>query len=205
MYILSVSIFTFLVGWLAELAVASMAIHWATDPFVIFRHAFPFEIAFGILIPLLFISLMFFLMLLLESRSTAYLTVWVILVVVITVIPIALTSPPSLSSWIMQWDRQWTNTSHAMSFQYEKACCGWTNYTDRAIYECPFASRSGCQGVVTTWIKTRYREVFLSLVFVAGLYVYCLVFVCWRVIRVGVDCIWAEIEIPFLTTSVYGS
>lgn len=204
MYILSISIFSFLVGWIAEIAVAAMAIHWATDPFIIFRHAFPFEIAFGLLIPLIFLSLILFLMLLLDSRSKVYLGFWIGAVVVITVVPIALTSPPSLDSWVNRWDRQWTNTSHAMSFQYEKSCCGWRSYKDRAIYECPFKARSGCQSMVTTWIKARYDEVFLSLLFITSLYVYCMVSVTWKVVRVGVDCIWAEIEIPFLTPSVYG-
>jgi hypothetical protein len=200
---LSSGIAAFLIGFFTDMSAASMSIYWATDPFVIYPHPFPFPIAFGLAIPLTLACFVIFILLLIDSQSKLYLSLLAVSLLLGTSVPIGLTSPPSLRTWMSNWNAQWSNTSHAMAFQYEKACCGWSNYRDRAITACPFLSVSGCEKVVLSWITTRYHEIFLTYIFVAVCYGYSLFTLTWAIYKKRIECIWAEIEIPFLSTSLY--
>jgi hypothetical protein len=200
---LSSAIVVFLIGFLTEIAAASMSIHWSTDPFVVYQHPFPFPVAFGIAIPLSFASLVLFSLLLLDSQSKLYLSLLVALILWNTVLPLSLTSAPSLRTWISNWNEEWSNTSHAMAFQYEKSCCGWKDYKDRSISDCPFLSVSGCEKIVTSWLESRYHEVFMIYWLVACCYGYTMFAMIWAICKKRIECIWAEIEIPFLSSSLY--
>lgn len=182
-----------------------MSIHWASDPFVVVDHAFPFEAAFGLIIPVGIASVIFFVMVMLESQSRTYLFIWGSLVCIATFVPLGLTSQPSLSAWIDKWDNEWTNTSYTMAFQFEKSCCGWRNYTDRAIDNCSFVAISGCEKMVTEWIEVRYRQIFLVYIFIAVMNMYSVIYVFWNVLTRDIDCLWAEIEIPLLPTTMYAT
>jgi hypothetical protein len=200
---LSIAIFTFFAAFITQMSAVFMSIHWASDPFMIFDHPFPFKIAFGIAIPLAIASLVLFALLLLDSQSRFYSWSLLILVIFETAVPLGLTSPRSLKSWVATWNAKWSNTSHPMAFQYEKSCCGWENYQDRAILDCHFLSMSGCRRLVDVWISTRYDEIFLIYWFIAVCYGYTMVTILCAIHSQHIECIWAEIEIPFLSSSLY--
>jgi hypothetical protein len=200
---LSFAIFAFMVSFLLEMTATSMSVHWSIDPFIVYAHPFPFQVAFGLLIPFSVGSLVFFVLLLLDSQTKIYFASLTVLVVVVTALSIGLTCPPSLRSWVDRWDSEWSNTSHSMSFQYEKSCCGWHNFRDRAISDCPFLSISGCVTVVETWIYSRYSELLLTYCFIAALHIYSLGVLVMAIFKYRIDCIWAQIEIPFLSSILY--
>lgn len=203
MYHLSIAVFCFIVCTVSSLVLSSMAIHWAVDPIVIFRHPFPYEIAFGIGITATFGSLVLFVLLLFDSANTLYICAWVALIGCEVVTAVALTSPQSLSAWVDRWGAHWSNTSFPMSFQLERRCCGWENYTDRGIDICPFLFYDGCKELVSDWILVRYKQVFATELLMLVLYAYTVATILWAVYHDKKRCLWAEIEIPFLRSDIY--
>ena len=203
MFYLSFATIIFLVALITQVAVSSMAIHWAIDPFIIFTHSFPLQAAFGLSIPITIISIVVFILLLIDSKSDLYLYLLTSLVVVNCSMLIGLTTPPSLKSWIEKWDKKWTNTSHPMSFQLEKSCCGWNNFKDRSIYECPFLSRSGCKPIVENWIKMRFNQIFLLETVISALLCFSMFSFFWARYHHHIETIWAEIELPLLQSNLY--
>lgn len=203
MFYLSVATIFFLVAFITQIVVSAISIHWAIDPFIIFDHAFPFQVAFGLSIPIACASTLVFGLLLIDSRSKIYLYLLTSLIVINSFMLIGLTSPPSLSSWIDKWDKQWTNTSHSMSFQLEKSCCGWTNYQDRSILNCPFLSKSGCMPIVKNWIILKYYQVFKIELLICSFLLFSLFSFFLAFYKHKIEAIWAEIEIPFLQSNLY--
>ena len=204
MYYLSVAVFSLIICFITSLVLSSMSISWAVNPFVIFPHQFPFEIAFGITIPLVIISAILFVLFLFDSTSKIYLPLMIVLILFDVTVPIGLTSPQSLDGWITKWNNSWTNTSFSMSFQLEKMCCGWANYLDRSIDDCPFSSVSGCESMVTNWIRVRYDQIFITEILLLVLYLYSICSFLVAIFYNKVTCVWTEIEIPFLKTNLYG-
>jgi hypothetical protein len=161
------------------------------------------EIPFGLTIPFAVVTLILFGLVLLDSQSRVLLFLLFGAAVVTTVLALGMSSPPSIESWIDNWDKEWTNTSYCMSFQYERNCCGWKDYKDRSISECPFLSISGCRRIVEAWVKPRYGQVFLTFWFIAVLNGYAVGSIFWAAYVDKVDCIWAQIEIPFASSRLY--
>lgn len=188
---------------MTQMAIASMSIHWATDSFVIFRHLYPIEIAFGINIPVLVFSAVIFVLLMLDSRSKWYISLFIIIINLNSLSMIFLTAPFSLNAWVDEWDNQWSNHSHAMTFQLERSCCGWNSYEDRSIDECSFLSRSGCKPIVEDWIKVRYHQIFMTAILCLCLYSVTICAFLWAIFHDHIDCVWAEIEIPFISSNLY--
>ncbi|KAK8871836.1 hypothetical protein M9Y10_007579 [Tritrichomonas musculus] len=203
MFYLSVATIFFIVAFISQIVVSSISIHWAIDPFIIFEHAFPFQVAFGLSIPIACAYTTLFCLLLIDSRSKMYLYLLTSLVIINSAMLIGLTSPPSLSSWIDKWDKKWTNTSHSMSFQLEKSCCGWKNFQDRSIINCPFLSKSGCMPIVEGWINMKYHQVFEIELLISSLFLYSLLSFFLARYCHKIEAIWAEIEIPFLPSDLY--
>ena len=203
MFYLSVATIFFLVAFITQIVASAISIHWATDPFIIFEHSFPFQVAFGLSIPIACASACIFGLLLIDSRSNLYLYLLALLIFVNGGMLIGLTSSPSLESWINKWDEQWTNTSHSMSFQLEKSCCGWLNFTDRSILNCPFLSRSGCMTIVENWINLKYHQIFQIEILINIILSYSLFSFFWAKYKHNIEAIWAEIEIPFLQSNLY--
>ncbi|OHT02079.1 hypothetical protein TRFO_07260 [Tritrichomonas foetus] len=203
MFYLSIAAIAFLLAFITQIAASSMAIHWAVDTFIIFPHAFPFEIAFGLSIPISFASVVVFALLLIDSKSDLYLYLLASLVFTNSILLIGISSPPSLTSWIRTWDQQWTNTSHSMSFQLEKSCCGWNDFQDRSILECPFLSRSGCRPVVEDWINWRFQQIFQIELLIGSISLYSMFSFFWARYHHHIETIWAEIELPLLQSNMY--
>lgn len=203
MFYLSVATIFFLVAFITQIVVSSISINWAIDSFIIFKHDFPFQVAFGLSIPIACATAFVFCLLLIDSKSNVYLYLLTSLVFVNSGMLIGLTSPPSLDSWITKWDRLWTNTSHSMSFQLEKSCCGWDNFTDRSILNCPFLSRSGCMPIVKNWIFLKYHQIFEIELLVCSILLYSLFSFFWARYNHKIDVILAEIEIPFIQSNLY--
>jgi hypothetical protein len=201
--VLSLAILAFLVGFLLEIAVISMSIHWSIDPFIVYSHAVPLQAAFGLLLPFTVGSLIFFALLIIWSQTRIYFISLLVLLLLVTGVSIGLTSDTSLRSWVDRWDGQWSNASHSMAFQYEKSCCGWENYLDRSIPDCPFLSVSGCRKVVETWIFSKYQELFRTFCFIAALQLSSIATVAWAVFKDRIECVWGELEIPFFSASLY--
>ena len=202
---LSIAIFNFIVCTISSFGLSSMAIHWATDPMMIIRHNFPFEVAFGLTIPTTIASFILFVLLLFDSTNRLYLVAWVALIVFYAVTSISITSPQSLDSWINRWDIQWSNTSFPMSFQLERRCCGWESYEDRSIENCPFLYYNGCKELVRNWILDRYNQIFETEVLMFVMYMYSVIVIIWTIYHDKKKCIWVEIEIPFLGSDLYDS
>lgn len=203
MIYLSIAVILFLVASLTQLVVSSLSIHWAIDPSIIIDHAFPFQAAFGLSIPLVCGSIIVFALLLLYSKSNLYLYLLTSLVCFIYFLLVSLTSPPSLNSWIQRWDQQWSNTSHPMSFQFEKYCCGWKDFKDRSISDCPFSFQSGCEPIVRNWITIRYNQIFRIEILLSAFVCYSILSFFWAKYHHHIEAIYAEIEIPFLQSNLY--
>ena len=166
------SILFFLLSVGMQLTVSGLAISWNNSNFVAVSHPFPFSIAFSISIIITIVQIFIFIMLTFYSRSHGFLWTWLALIISNFALSITLVSPLSLDAWIDEWDAKWTNTSHTMSFQYESTCCGWNDFKDRAITDCPFDYQSGCKDIVTRWIRNKFDQLFMSLLLSAAIIIY---------------------------------
>ena len=191
------AILIFLHSLAIQIATASMAIKWCNSDFVAVSHPFPFSIAFSISIILSIIQLFIFIMLMFYFTSHAILWSWISLLLANFALTITLVSPMSLTSWLNEWNVQWTNTSHTMSFQYEYRCCGWDDYNDRAITDCPFTYKSGCKDIVTNYIRQKFDQLYYSLILCAAITIYPISTILYFFCTIRPETFWSVMNLPF--------
>lgn len=192
------AIFLELFSFAIQLSTSGMAIYWAKSDFVVVSHPFPFTIAFSLLIIISIVQFLIFLLLMFYSRSNGFLWTWIALLFSFFLVSIFLVSPLSLKSWVSQWNIEWTNTSHTMSFQYESNCCGWEDFKDRAISDCPFSYRSGCKEIVTKWIDDKYIQLYASLLLCSVVTLFPIVVIFYAFFALKPDTFWSIISLPFV-------
>ena len=201
-YVVSIGIALFLIGFLIDFIISCLVIHWSIEVFVIVRHTIPLEVVFSINIILLIACFLIFVLLLIDSQSRVYLSLFSIILVISTVFCIGMTSKPSLKNWINKWNNQWTNISHSMSFQLENNCCGWDNFKDRSISSCPFLSKSGCKSIVKEWIYSKFIEIFNVLILDLCVFIFSIGIIHYEASSLrknpnsGTQSLWALMEIP---------
>lgn len=73
---------------------------------------------------------------------------------------IMFTYPGQTQKYLDEWSNKWGNDLKSESLQFKQQCCGWYNFSDRAIEPCPFNFASGCAEIVSNYLQPRLDEVF---------------------------------------------
>lgn len=181
-----------------QIASGSMVISWSRSDFVVVSQPISLVVIFSLGIAITITALLMFILLMIYSRSKIYLWIWISFTLIFPIVGIGLTSPKRLNDWIKIWNKEWTNTSHTQSFQYESNCCGWENFLDRSIADCPFSYRSGCRVLVEKWIRSRFDQIFLSLIFDLVINLFPIGCIMYCYFKLKLDVFWTYIKLPFV-------
>jgi hypothetical protein len=86
--------------------------------------------------------------------------------------------------YIEKWGEVWVQDDPKMiELQYKMECCGFENYTDRAVEACPIDFESGCSRLMRSFMSARLKEIFIGF----------LVVLCTTVVSVVMLMIWIHI------------
>ncbi|EAY06965.1 hypothetical protein TVAG_100050 [Trichomonas vaginalis G3] len=181
-----------------QITSSAMVIHWSRADFVVVSQPISFVVVFSFGIGLSCVSFIMFILLMINSRSQVYLWIWISFNLSYLIIGIGLTSPKRLNSWIDVWNSQWTNTSHTQTFQYESNCCGWNDYLDRSITDCPFSYRSGCKTIVERWIRSRFDQIFATLIFDLAISMFPIIAILYFFYKLQLHPFWLSIRLPLV-------
>ena len=77
-------------------------------------------------------------------------------------------------------------------------CCGWDDYLDRAITDCPFVYKSGCKDIVTHWIRNKFDQLFYSLILCAIITLYPIITILYFFFKLKPETFWSIINLPFV-------
>lgn len=92
--------------------------------------------------------------------------VWVPIILACSLF-IAYTNPSYVEDYVSYIGYEWMSStselqSTLMTIQFQHECCGWSNFTDRAIPACPMDFASGCESKAREYLTPRMSELFGS-------------------------------------------
>ncbi|OHT11113.1 hypothetical protein TRFO_04073 [Tritrichomonas foetus] len=79
---------------------------------------------------------------------------------------IAATQPSEVTRHLTYYSILWSNNLQTREFQTKYKCCGFYNFTDRGIYNCPITYESGCSHFIEMYLRPRFMEIFVSGIFI---------------------------------------
>ena len=89
--------------------------------------------------------------------------------IIIISIYIAFLVPSAFSKYMSLWDEKWEDNIESQILQIRYKCCGWKNYTDRALEKCQFNAESGCKSIINGYLKPRYNTLLILASLTLGL------------------------------------
>ena len=162
---LSIPIYTLFLSASCMLILSCFGLHYFSQDFLIIDAQINYKVLFGCGIGasvIFFVGIWFFLMV--PRFICNYFVTFPALIVVVCVY-ISFLVPNSLDNYLSKWDEKWEDDIEEQNLQIKLNCCGWNNYTDRSIDNCPFNADSGCK----TYIENYLEKIFNVLLILASL------------------------------------
>ena len=98
--------------------------------------------------------------------STTFFINWILTVpvfIIVSCLYITYTRSGLVSEYLNQYNFIWNPTDKKIiEFQWKHSCCGYENFTDRSIPNCPYSYQSGCRDVIGDYLRPRFYEIFVA-------------------------------------------
>lgn len=153
-----------LVSGIIVLVMSGIGVKYFSSDILMHNYLVNLKILFGCGIAIGILEVAGILFFLLATPLLFHFIVTIPVFVIFNIVLISFSRPNIEDKYIRYYSDNW-HLYDNISYQYAHSCCGFWDFSDRGLNDCPFDFSSGCYHVISEYLQPRFKEVFAGEVF----------------------------------------